>query len=104
MVKFDDAICMLETIKQKPGLYIGSKSLKKLKGFMDGYIYAMNQNGMECHVDQYWNFNEWISKRYNIRSTESWDSFLLKVEKNEERAFDLFYEQLDLFLNELIKA
>lgn len=96
----DDVLNLIKMIKLKPGLYIGSKSLVKMRSFLDGYFFAMRCNNIEYNSVQYNNFNTWISKKYNIRTSELWDTYLLKVTNNEEDAFDLFFEELEGFMKE----
>lgn len=62
MDKFDHVIYLFTMIKKKPGLYIGSKSLVRLKSFIDGYIFALKIKGNDYQTEQYKKFNKWIEK------------------------------------------
>lgn len=97
MDKFDHVIYLFTMIKKKPGLYIGSESLVRLKSFIDGYIFALKIKENDYQTEQYKKFNKWL-KKYNIHTVESWDSYLIRIVKDEEKSFDLFFEQLELFL------
>ena len=91
---------LLENIKKRPGMYIGTKSLIKLKHFLDGLFHAL------CFVDKQnkypiflQGFQEWIQIRYDITSNHHWSCILNFFSSNEAEAFDLFYEHLEEFLS-----
>lgn len=88
---------LLLKIKERPGLYLGEKSLPKLRSFINGYIYAMNhENGLNCGEENYYGFNKWINKKYNIVNPIFWENSLTNVPDSD--AFDMFYEELDIYL------
>ena len=91
---------LLLTIKSIPGLYIGTKSITRLKSFIDGYRFIMDSENREYGVNIYYDFNEWMAHKYFIREPILWDTFLLGLVNSEEKAFDLFFEELEAFLKE----
>lgn len=99
-MQFDEILYLLGIIKLKPGMYIGSKSLAKLRSFIDGYIFAMNCKKIKYCADQYKIFNKWLAKRYNICTSELWDGYLTKIINDNELAFDLFFDELEIFMKE----
>lgn len=100
MIKPNNIVDLLFMIKKRPGAYIGEKSIIKLKSFLDGYRCALEYENIEYGVNIYRLFNDWIAKKYNIISVELWDAFLLRKTENAAAAFDLFFEEFDLFLRE----
>ncbi len=94
----DDILNLIKMVKLKPGLYVGRKSLVKLRSFLDGYVFAMRYNNIKYNSVQYNMFNDWIASKYNIRTSELWDTYLPRITNNEEKAFDLFFEELEEFL------
>lgn len=99
--KCHNIIELLYMIKQKPGLYIGYKSLQRLRCFIDGYRFAMKCEGIDYDVITYNNFNEWIADKYNIREPILWDRYLLDLSNNnQDVAFDLFFENLEIYVND----
>ena len=92
-------IDLIIKIKQRPGMYLGSKSVVKLRVFLEGYIYAMVENNFDCQKNIYDDFNEWFRKKYEIRESYIWDRFLSDTISNPEEAIDKLYEEFELYLS-----
>ncbi len=90
-------IDLLLKIKERPGMYLGTKSLSNLRLFMEGYIYAMDSETELKNIGYiYYKFNEWLNKKYNITSPIFWEMSLTNVSDSD--AFDMFYEELTAYL------
>lgn len=100
MNKPNDIIDLLFMIKKRPGAYIGKRSIVKLKSFLDGYCCALIYENINYNLDIYYSFNEWLAERYNINSVVLWDTYLVQKTKDEALSFDLFFEELEIFLRE----
>lgn len=93
----NNVVGLLLKIKDRPGIYVGKKSLSNLRHFISGYIYALkHENGLDCGEKVYYNFNEWLNKKYNIVNPIFWEHGLTNVSDSD--AFDMFYEELDEYL------
>ena len=89
----------LHKVKKKPHLYLeNKKNLSELYYLMEGFSIAYIYIGCERASGIIPNFDEWIHKKYNNKSVCSWKNVLLKKSKSEEKAFDLFFEELEAFL------
>lgn len=92
----------IQSMKQRPGLYIRNKNLHLLKAYLDGYIHCY----MEIHNEENYfflpKFQEYIQCKYQINSPTplDWVEIITMNEKNDECAFDRFYELLDEFFAE----
>jgi len=92
---------LLEKIKTKPGLYIGTASITHLRMFIVGYRFARAEMGMihtESESDFYKNFQPWLQNRLSIRTVNAWDKIVLLTCIDEKAAFDYFFQLLDEFL------
>ena len=88
-------------IKKKPHLYLESKkNLSELYYILEGFSIAYIYEKYERDVGIIPNFDDWIHKKYNNNSTQSWKNILLENSKSEKEAFDLFFEELENFLKE----
>jgi len=86
----------IQTIKERPGLYIGKKSLILLHAYMNGYM--DRQRELEGQGEGFnFEFQEYIQKRYNITSSHHWSSIITFFCTTDAEAFDRFYELLDEF-------
>ncbi len=93
---------LLFKIKGHSPMYIGSKSLVRLRNFLDGYIFAMQNEGVDWGADIYEDFNEWLDKKYNTRrKSVLWDYYLPMVCGDEEKSFDLFFEEFTAFIERM---
>ncbi len=96
-----DLINLTYAIKLRPGLYIGKKSIVRLHQFLNGfseayyYIDAENKN-----FGVYPGFQEWIYNKYRAEEAISWSSIILDHSDNEEEAVDLFFEEVEIYIEQ----
>jgi hypothetical protein len=92
---------LLEKIRAKPVLYIGTASISHLRMFIVGYRFARSEIGIhntETESDFYKNFQPWLQNRLFIRTVNAWDKIILLTCIDEKAAFDYFFQLLDEFL------
>ena len=92
---------LLEKIKTKPGLYLGTASITNLRMFILGYLFARSEVGItntEAESDFYKNFQPWLQNRLSIRTVNAWDKIILLTCIDEKAAFDYFFQLLDEFI------
>ena len=90
----NDIVKRLFEIKEKPGAYIGRKSLTYL------FFYILGYHDREYDIGKSVprllpGFQEFIQERYKITSCHDWASIILFYSSSEEEAFDRFFELLD---------
>jgi hypothetical protein len=102
---YSNVISLLYKIKKMPEIYLFRKSILLLESFIGGFIYAhFIENGYESSEENFTGkFNTWVANRYNISDSLNWASMIMLQMKDEEKAFDLFYELLDEYLMYNIK-
>ncbi len=90
---------LLQKIKQRPGLYLGVKSLTLLNVFIGGYaICQSDYNQQESNLFN--GFQEHIQKKYKISSTQSWAKIIDFYSATDADAFDLFFKLFEEFLKD----
>ncbi|MBD2344855.1 hypothetical protein [Anabaena subtropica] len=92
---------LLERIKQRPGMYIGQCSITRLNMLLVGYSQARMELGLprtkqEKNFD---NFQEWVQNKFNINTSQSWDSIILANSTDEKDAFYKFFQLFEQFLH-----
>lgn len=95
---------LLEIIRQRPGIYLGQRSLTALKGFIDGYSFAIVENNIlvEEEIPPFRQFHDWVARYYKwYESTAGWKNIILKEVGDEAKACDVFFELLELFKQRL---
>lgn len=97
IIPWKDSI--LDTVRDRPGMYVGVKSLSALWFFLHGYQmcrWRLGQNGPQEVPDH---FADWVGYRLHLQSGRSgfWHLAILERIRDEEAAFDRFYELRDEF-------
>ncbi|BAZ14908.1 hypothetical protein NIES4071_67780 [Calothrix sp. NIES-4071] len=92
---------LLEKIKQRPGMYLGTASITSLRMFLVGYQFArreMRLENQESESDFYKNFQPWLQQKFDVKTVNSWDKIILLYSVDEKEAFTYFFQLLDEFL------
>ncbi|MFB2894124.1 hypothetical protein ACE1CI_14535 [Aerosakkonemataceae cyanobacterium BLCC-F50] len=92
---------MLQEIKKRPGMYLGKRSISRLRSFLDGYMGAREDLGLpRTEQEQEFNgFQEWIQERFSITSSHGWDSIILFYSADERDALEKFFVLFEKFCN-----
>jgi len=91
---------MLNRIKKRPAMYLGKHSIFSLQAFLAGYNGAKREMGLSPteQEKEFEYFLNWIRKRFNIETNQSWASIILFYSADENKALDTFFELFDEFL------
>ena len=96
----DSIFGLLEKINQKPGLYLGSPSVTALRHFLVGYKFARQEMGIapnELELDFLHEFQPWLQRYFQIKTSNPWDKILLFKYVDEQTAFSRFFKLLEAF-------
>lgn len=93
---------LIEKIRSRPAMFLGDLSITKLKVFIDGYIFAINDyNIADSKTIQplpFCFFHEYVACCYNFyESTSGWLNMILTQVDNEEEGLALFFKLFDEF-------
>ena len=90
---------LLARIKQRPGMYLGKVSLTRLKMLLMGYSMSRGELGLQLtqQEKQFAQFQQWIQTKYQINSSQGWETIILSQVEDEKLAFDLFFELFEQF-------
>ncbi len=96
---------LLARIKQRPGMYLGKVSLTRLKMLLMGYSMSRGELGLQLtqQEKQFAQFQQWIQRKYQINSSQGWESIILSQVEDEKLAFDLFFELFEKFNLEFLQ-
>jgi len=81
-----------EEVLEKPGLYVGSCSIVKIKAFMDGYKDAKFEEGNKDELDLYNGFGDWVRNRFRVTTSQGWSDIVQFMSPDEAYAFQLTKE------------
>lgn len=95
-----DLYTLIEKIKKAPSMYLGRDSIICLQAFLSGYSVAKYELGEQPtkQDSDFMQFPEWIRKRFNVQTSQSWANVILFYSEDESKALDRFFELLDEFI------
>ncbi len=106
VVRDSDLYDVLEEIKPRPGLFLGTNNLKNLNQFLNGFFYGQYKYNKICEEQtdifplSFWFFHEFVKNYYNkYESTSGWCNMILSEVASEEKALNKFYELIDVYKN-----
>jgi len=95
---------IMDGVRERPALFMGSKSITALKNFLDGAVYTSHILGIDDGYNYFSPipfrfFNDYVAQYYNyFESTSGWMNMILYKNNGEEKvSFDTFYTLLDNF-------
>ena len=98
-----DELAFFAGVKRYTGLYMGSKSLTRLRAFLDGMYWAFAYGKKEDAFPLFHAFADWYQREV-IRDENgyaSWCNHMLYVSAyHEELAFDYFFKRFERYLKE----
>lgn len=87
---------LLDVLRVRTPMYIGSRKLSDLSGFLTGWALALEVYGIESFRPLPIDFHDWVAYRLHFReSTSGYKNMILTRVPDEYAAVDRFYELLD---------
>jgi hypothetical protein len=92
----------LFSLRKKPALYFGDKSLTRLNVYLAGYQHGLGRLGKTLKQgDQFHGFHDWVAAKLGFTSsTSGWCNMILSKSTDEKAAFDRFFELLEEYRQE----
>jgi len=93
---------LLQMIKKRPGMYLGSCGITRLRSFLEGYSLARLALGLPPTKEEreFHKFANWLQTRFNLQANLGWDKMVLLHSKDEKDAFNHFFTLLSKFCEE----
>lgn len=86
-------------IKNDPEKYLGKEiSLEKMNYFMNGYLFCLSQNKITLVEGDYWKFNVFLQKKYNMILSLNNENITRFFSENDEEALNKFFELYEEFI------
>lgn len=85
----------LQEIKQRPGLYLGEKTLVRLEKFLSGYALCREDYGIE-KTKLFDGFDDFVRERYGIK-THNAMQIINFYSGTKEEAFYKYFELLEKY-------
>jgi hypothetical protein len=91
---------LINKIRERPSLYLGGRSILRLKSFLDGYYFALSVNNIESGDDDFWaKFQSTIVAKYHVTTSQNWAQVLLFFSNDEAEALDEFFKLFEEFVS-----
>lgn len=84
-------------MKNRPGMYLGRKSLSLLGAYITGYLDHQYESDRDF-TSAFTSFNDFVHDYYNISTCQDWVKIIIFNSSTDEDAVDRFYMLLDMFL------
>ena len=81
---------LIKLIKPIPELFIRKYNIFYFEAFVNGWYYRDNKEDVKSGI-LYFEFYEWLRKRYKINNTMGWANILYYKFETEEKALDMFF-------------
>ncbi|APW59086.1 hypothetical protein [Paludisphaera borealis] len=93
---------LLESVRERPGIYLGHKSLQRFDSWLHGYRHArwglgIAQTSEEQEFDE---FDAFVQRKYDWRDVGGWAAKIAYYHCDDADAFDEFFKLLDEFREE----
>lgn len=83
---------LFNEVLAKPGMYVGRRSIARIKSFIDGYGYTLVNSGKYDQSDPYYGFQPFVQERLRITTSHGWDDIVSFMPADEVGAFELTRE------------
>ena len=104
VVYMDNLSDILKKIQNKPSVYLGKPSITCLQAFLSGYNVAQYQLGLPLQPENPLDgFQDWIQKKFNIDSSQSWANIILFFSQDERDALDIFFQLFEEFCQSKVR-
>jgi succinylarginine dihydrolase len=82
---------------KKPSIFLGTPSIIRLNMLLTGYSLARLDLGLPVTTQEqeFSQFQEWVETKYQSKTTEGWDSIILKHSIDDRDAFNQFFNLYD---------
>ena len=91
---------LLNEIRGRVPMYVGSNSLAKLATFLRGFKFALDKYGLAASDDFLSRFQDWIQQRFAITLSKSWEKIILFHSVDDNEAIETFWTLIDEYLRE----
>lgn len=91
---------VLSTIEEKPGLFLGGRSLRALQHFVTGFRMGLLSMNIELAdgTPPFSEFHRWTSAHVApALAVSAWDDLLAGCNQDDEKAYALFFVELAKF-------
>jgi hypothetical protein len=90
---------VLQSIRQRPALYLGQNSIFSLQAFLDGYYFARRDLDvpLTAQEEEFQTFLQWMRQKFNVETGQLWASIVLSHSIDERDAVSQFFNLFDEF-------
>ena len=93
-------------VEKRPMMYLRKRSIYELDAFIKNIIYGGYVLGRtyadSLDENSYWGyFSEWLAKKYTSAKSMSWCQILMEETHDEEKAFEIFFDEFRDYLEEV---
>ncbi len=90
---------ILDSIRQRPVMYLGRKSLRDFDAWLSGFRFAVEQTSLKDDVEwiEFQDFDEFVQDQYDWHDVGGWAGKITYYLRDEGAGLDEFFRLLDEF-------
>ena len=96
-----DIAKLLQEMRPRVAMYIGSPSLTNLAMFLEGYCFALRKSGIASDDMTMRRFDEFVRQRYQVSIGKGWDKIIEFYTADASEAMSAFWELFDDFMKQV---
>ncbi len=91
---------LLQEIKDNPVMYLDKPSITCLHFFLNGYLDARRDLGLDQEGSGIEGFQEWLEQKEKTEVGHQWSGIILFISRSERSAFHIFFELFEEFIKQ----
>ncbi|MEO0970516.1 MAG: hypothetical protein AAFX80_19860 [Cyanobacteria bacterium J06639_18] len=93
---------LLEAIRKRPGMFLGTKSISNLYMFLKGIDFAKRELNLALteQEQEFLGLQKWMQQKLGIQPKRSWDRMIIFYSVDEVDALDKFFQLFEEWKNE----
>jgi len=89
---------LIECIRERPAMYLGSESVIALKIFIDGWYLRDVERAQD--IEFFNGFSDWINNKFQNKGTQGWAKLILFHSYDEPTSLKNFFDLYDEYSSE----
>lgn len=84
---------LIASVRKRPEMYLGGRSIWRLKAFLDGVYYYREVVEGKLSPDAMSGFRAWVARRHSLGDGYSWAQIIFLDSGDECEALERFFEE-----------
>jgi hypothetical protein len=96
----NSVVDLLQEMRGRIPMYVGSNSIVKLAAFLGGFQYALEKQGLGLNDTFLSDFQEMVQDRYGVKISKAWEDIIQFQSSDENEAMETFWRLFDEYASQ----